>query len=81
VEAVNACLWIAVVGVLEIQLRLGARLARCVRALELAAAALYLGLAAMVFIWMARGEWFDAFDATLWLIAFATIEMNVLRKA
>jgi hypothetical protein len=33
-----------------------------------------------VFAWAWRKEWFDAYDAALWLLAFATIEMNVLRK-
>jgi hypothetical protein len=44
-----------------------------------AAAALYTGLAAVIPVWAWRGEWFDAYDALLWLIAFATIEINVLR--
>ena len=42
---------------------------------------LYAGLAALVPVWAWRGEWFDAYDATLWLVAFATIEINVLRIA
>jgi hypothetical protein len=32
-------------------------------------------------VWAGRGEWFDAYDAMLWLVAFATIEINVLRIA
>ena len=28
--------------------------------------------------WLWRGEWFEAYDAALWLIAFATLEMDVL---
>ena len=45
------------------------------------AATLYTGLAVLVPIWGWRGEWFDAYDALLWLIAFATIEMDVLAVA
>ena len=41
-------------------------------------AALYSGLGALVLVWAWRGAWFDAYDAVLWLAAFATIEMNVL---
>jgi hypothetical protein len=68
------------VAELEVQVRLGPALARYVRLLERLGAALYLGLGAIVLAWMARGAWFDAYDAALWLLAFATIEMNVLRK-
>ncbi len=44
-----------------------------------AAALLYGGLAVMVGAWAWHGEWFDAYDALLWLIAFLVIEMDVLR--
>ena len=43
-------------------------------------AVLYTALAALVLAWAWRGEWFDAYDALLWLIAFATIEINILRN-
>ena len=33
---------------------------------------------ALVAAWLWRGEWFEAYDAALWLIAFATLEMDVL---
>jgi hypothetical protein len=29
-------------------------------------------------IWATRGEWFDAYDAALWLAAFVFIEMELL---
>ena len=28
-----------------------------------------------------RGEWFDAYDALLWLVAFVTLELDVLGRA
>jgi len=43
-----------------------------------AAIVLYAGLTALVAAWLWRGEWFEAYDAALWLIAFATLEMDVL---
>ena len=39
---------------------------------------LYGALAALVLIWAARGEWLDAYDALLWLIAFVTIELDLI---
>ena len=79
-DAVNSALWIAVVVLLEIEFRCAALAARARRAFAAAAVALYGGLAALVAIWAWRGEWFDAYDALLWLIAFATIEVEAVRS-
>ena len=77
-DAVNAALWIAVVVLLEFEVRRPRELAQFRTAFTAAAAALYAGLALLVLMWGWRGEWFDAYDALLWLVAFATIEMDVL---
>ena len=77
-DAINSGLWIAIVVLLEIQLRFPQAAFR--RRLWFAAAAtmFYAGLGALVLAWMWQGEWFDAYDALLWLTALAIIEMNVL---
>ena len=75
-DVANAWLWIAVVCLLEFKVRCGRRF---VFWTESVAVVLYLGLVAVLFAWAWRGEWFDAYDAALWLVAFATIEMNVLK--
>lgn len=80
-DAVNTGLWIAVVVLLEFEVRYPDAMARRRTACTALAAVLYAGLAALVPVWAWRGEWFDAYDATLWLVAFATIEINVLRVA
>ena len=77
-DAANIGLWIAVVALLESGLRYPA-LATAQRArFTVAAAMLYSGLAILVLVWLWQGDWFDAYDAALWLVAFATIEINVL---
>lgn len=77
-DAANAWLWIAVVILLEIEVRSSLSDATRRRWFGSVAAALYLGLLGMVIVWLAQREWFNAYDAALWLIAFAAIEMNVL---
>jgi hypothetical protein len=77
-DAINAALWIAVVVLLEIEVRRPEDVARHRTGFTAAAAALYAGLAVLVAAWAWRGAWLDAYDALLWLIAFATIEMDVL---
>jgi hypothetical protein len=78
-DAVNSVLWIGVVVLLEIELRRPALVRRARVSFVTAGAVLYGGLALLVAAWAWRQEWFDAYDAMLWLLAFATIEMDVLR--
>jgi hypothetical protein len=80
-DAANSGLWIAVVALLELEVRRPAAVAVHRARFMAAAVTLYSGLGALVLVWLWRGEWFDAYDAALWLTAFATIEMNVLEAA
>jgi hypothetical protein len=77
----NIALWIMVVVLLEVELRFPAAVARHRPLVTATAALLYTGLLALVPMWAWRDEWFDAYDALLWLAVFATIEMDVLRVA
>jgi hypothetical protein len=77
-DSANSLLWIAVVVLLEWGVRRPAALAAHRAWYTGAAAGLYAGLGALVFVWLWQGEWFAAYDAVLWLVAFLTIEMNVL---
>jgi hypothetical protein len=77
-DAANAVLWILVVILLEVELRWPALVERKRLAVKLVTFALYGGLALLVVLWAAAGMWFDAYDALLWLLAFATIELDVL---
>ena len=78
-DAVNSALWIAVVVLLEFEVRNPGAVARRRAWFTATAATLYAGLGALVLAWAWRGVWFDAYDAALWLTAFAMIEMDVLR--
>ena len=78
-DAVNTALWIAIVVLLEYEVRHPAAVARQRGWFTAMAATLYAGLVALVLVWAWRGAWFDAYDAALWLTAFAMIEMDVLQ--
>jgi hypothetical protein len=78
-DVLNSGLWIAVVVMLEYEVRFPRVVARRAVAFLATAAALYAGLAMLVVVWAWRGQWLDAYDALIWIIAFATIEMDVLR--
>lgn len=80
-DAANAALWIAVVLLLEFEVRRPGLTARHRTGIKTAAGVLYAGLAVLVCAWVWRGEWFDAWDAALWLAAFVILEMNALDDA
>ena len=80
-DAANSGLWIAVVALLELEVRRPAAVAAHRARLMAALVTLYSGLGALVLVWLWRGEWFEAYDAALWLVAFVMIEVNVLEAA
>lgn len=77
-DAINTALWIGVVILLECEVRYPRTAARRRTAFLATAVMLYASLAALVAAWGWRGEWFDAYDALLWLVAFAALETDVL---
>ncbi|HEV7820055.1 MAG TPA: hypothetical protein VGO84_02675 [Burkholderiales bacterium] len=77
-DAINTGLWIAVVVLLELEVRHPHAVKRYRLWFSAAASVLYAALGVLVLAWGWRREWFDAYDALLWLLAFATIEMDVL---
>ena len=79
-DAANALLWVAVVVLLEIEVRFPAAVGRRRESFLIAAAVLYSALLLPVPVWAWQGAWLDAWDATLWLAAFFAIELNVLGR-
>ncbi len=80
-DLINIALWVLVVALIECELRLPQRVARNRRLFTSVAVALYSAIALLIPLWALRGEWFDAYDAVLWLIAFALIEKDALKLA
>jgi hypothetical protein len=79
-DALNSVLWIAIVVLLELEVRYRDAVQRVRLALSSVAACLYGGLALVVLMWVVRRQWFDAYDALLWLVAFAAIEVDLVSR-
>jgi len=79
-DAINTGLWIGVVALLELEVRRPDIVVAKRSVVFGLSALLYGGLCVVVLAWAWRGEWFDAYDALLWLVAFATIELGLLRR-
>ncbi len=80
-DAINSALWIAIVALLEIQIRFSRALIGHRGWFAAAGAMFYAGLGLIVLVLLWQREWFDAYDALLWLTAWVIIELNVLRAA
>ena len=80
-NAINAWLWIGVVLLLEFEIRRPHTVMRHRSAFLVTACILYGGLAVVVAAWLRHGEWLDAYDGLLWIIAFATIETDLANLA
>ena len=76
----NVSLWIGVVALLELGVRRPDAVARNRRAYVSASVILFAALVGLVLAWLLRREWFDAYDAALWLAAFALLEAGLLRQ-
>lgn len=83
-DVINAGAWIAVVAMLEIDVRITEHHRRARRwrnASRWLKALLYGVLFIAALLWGLAGTWLDFFDASLWLVAFFCIELNVFAWA
>lgn len=77
-DVANAGLWIGVVVLFEWEVRFPGFVARWPRAFLAVSVAIFAALTGLVLAWAWQGEWFEAYDALLWIIAFATLEVDLL---
>lgn len=83
----NQATWLAVVALLELEVRVPAERTSLHRLRRLLAGACYAALFAFLLAWVGAAptgaepgqSLLDAWDAALWLVAFVAIELNVVR--
>lgn len=78
-DAANLFLWIAVVMLLELEIRWPVNVAAYRTAFTATAVSLFVGLGCLVVVWVLIGKWMNAWDASLWLLAFGLLELNIMR--
>lgn len=74
----NALLWYVLIAILEVEVRYPALFNRHARAFIGSAALIFLALIIMVVLWLIAGQWLDAYDATIWIVAFVLIEVDIV---
>lgn len=79
IDMANSAIWVAIIVLLEWEMRYPHAVARHRRGFFIATGTLYAGLIVVAGLWAWTGEWFDAYDAVLWIAAYATIELDVFK--
>ena len=77
-DVANSILWFALIALLEWEVRWPDRVVLHAQVYWFATIAVFSGLSTMIFAWLWQKAWLDAYDAALWLLAFGTIEADIL---
>lgn len=78
-DVANSLLWFALIALLESEVRWPDIVFKYRQSYWLATVLVFTGLIAMVIIWAWQSAWLDVYDATLWIIAFASIEVDIFQ--
>ena len=78
-DTINSILWFALIALLELEIRKPELFVSRQRSFWLSTILVFTGLIAMVFAWLWQAAWLDAYDAVLWIAAFAFIEVDIFQ--
>ena len=78
-DVVNSALWFALIALLELEARWPDKVVEYRQSYWLATMTVFAGLIAIVIAWIFQSEWLAVYDATLWIVAFASIEVDIFQ--
>jgi hypothetical protein len=78
-DVVNSALWFALIALLELEVRWPDKVFKYRQGYWWATVTVFAGLVAMVITWAWHSAWLDVYDATLWIVAFASIEVDIFQ--
>ena len=78
-DVVNSALWFALIALLELEVRWPEKVFKYRQSYGLSTVTVFSGLVAMVIVWAWQSAWLDVYDATLWILAFASIEVDIFQ--
>ena len=79
-DVMNSVLWLIAVILLECESRLPQLVSRFPLTFKLMGAGVLLSLIGLSLFWAHQGEWFDAYDALIWIIALVIIDLDFLKR-
>ncbi len=78
-DVVNSALWFTLIALLELEVRWPDEVLKYRESYWLATVAVFAGLIGMVIAWAWQAAWLDVYDAMLWIVAFASIEVDIFQ--
>ena len=78
-DVVNSALWFALIALLELEARWTDKVFEYRQSYWLATVTVFSGLIAMPMALAWQSAWLDVYDAILWIVAFASIEMDIVQ--
>ncbi|NOU14158.1 MAG: hypothetical protein HOO92_09390 [Methylococcaceae bacterium] len=75
-DITNSLLWFGIIALLELDIHKPNIVLRHSTIIWTLTITIFLSLFVMAGIWLWQGAWLDAYDALLWIIAFALIEVD-----
>ncbi|MBS3964672.1 MAG: hypothetical protein KGZ80_09295 [Methylomonas sp.] len=78
-DVTNALLWFALIAIMETEVRWPTVAMRHGNVVWLLTIGVFGGLVVVATFWVWQRQWLDAYDAMLWIIAFASIEADILQ--
>ena len=78
-DVVNSALWFALIALLELEVRWPDKVFKYQQSYWWATVTVFVGLIAMVIAWAWQSAWLDVYDATLWIVAFGSIEVDIFQ--
>jgi hypothetical protein len=76
-DVVNSALWFVLIALLELEIRWPDKVFKYRQAYRMATVTVFGGLIIMVIAWAWQSAWLGVYDATLWIVAFAFIEVDI----
>lgn len=78
-DVINASLWFALIAIMETEVRWPSVVMRNSHLFWLMTISVFSGLIGMAAVWLWQHNWLDAYDAILWIIAFGSIEADIMQ--
>jgi hypothetical protein len=78
-DVVNSALWFSLIALLELEVRWTDKVFEYRQSYWLATMIVFAGLIAMPITLAWQSAWLDVYDATLWIVAFASIERDIVQ--
>lgn len=78
-DVVNSALWFTLIALLELEVRWTDKVFEYRQSYWLATVTVFAGLIAMPITLAWQSAWLDVYDAILWIVAFASIERDIVQ--